>query len=226
VLTYEGPGQGGVLREQQLSMQFDWEKPNGAVLDAFLETHAKPPRIVLLGESLGGYLAPRAAAFDHRIDGVVALDIWYDGYAIATRHIPSFIFWLHEHGHDDLVAKLAQARSDTASRWAVANGQWVFGVHGMFSVLDAFKSYQLAPVSARITQDVLLFAGSDDRFVPIEQLDMMRRSLSAARSVAAVSFDRASGGSLHCQLGAPSLWQGTLFDWMDAKFGPRVIASN
>jgi alpha-beta hydrolase superfamily lysophospholipase len=226
VLTYEGPGQGAVLREQHLPMQSDWEKPNGAVLDTFLATHAKPSKLVLLGESLGGYLAPRAAALDHRIDGVVAFDIWYDGYAIATRYIPSFIFWLHEHGHDDLVAKLAQSHSDTGSRWAVANGQWVFGVHGMFSVLDAFKSYRLAPVSERITQDVLLFAGSDDRFVPIDQMDMMRHSLSAARSVAAVTFDRASGGSLHCQMGAPSLWQGVLFDWMDAKFGQRQTAAN
>jgi hypothetical protein len=32
VLTYEGPGQGSVLREQRLPMQPDWEKPNGAVL--------------------------------------------------------------------------------------------------------------------------------------------------------------------------------------------------
>ena len=28
VLTYEGPGQGSVIREQGLTFQFDWEKPN------------------------------------------------------------------------------------------------------------------------------------------------------------------------------------------------------
>jgi hypothetical protein len=39
-----------------------------------------------------------------------------------------------------------------------------------------------------------------------------------------VSFDRDSGGALHCQIGAPSLWQGALFDWMVAKFGPAVHA--
>jgi hypothetical protein len=37
-------------------------------------------------------------------------------------------------------------------------------------------------------------------------------------SVTAVTFDAASGGALHCQLGAPSLWQGVLFDWMTEKF--------
>ena len=113
VLTYEGPGQGAVLREQGLTMTADWEKPNAAVLDAFLATHAKPRKIVLLGESLGGYLAPRAAAFDARIDGVVAYDIWYDGYAIATRHVPSFVFWLHDHGHDGVLETLARRNPDS-----------------------------------------------------------------------------------------------------------------
>jgi alpha-beta hydrolase superfamily lysophospholipase len=218
VLTYEGPGQGAVLREQGLIMQADWEKPNGAVLDAFLSNHPKPRKIVLLGESLGGYLAPRAAAFDARIDGVVAYDIWYDGYAIATRHVPSFIFWLHAHGQDGVLASLARRNPDSGSRWAVANGQWVFGVHGMIAVLDAFKPYRLAPVAAQIKQDVLLLAGTEDHFVPIEQLEQTRNALTAARSVTAVSFDAASGGALHCQMGAPSLWQGVLFDWMAAKF--------
>jgi alpha-beta hydrolase superfamily lysophospholipase len=225
VLAYEGPGQGAVLREQGLTMQADWEKPNAAVLDAFLSNHPKPRKIVLLGESLGGYLAPRAAAFDTRIDGVVAYDIWYDGYAIATRHVPSFVFWLHAHGYDGVLQSLTRRNPDSGSRWAVANGQWVFGVHGMFDVLDAFKAYRLAPVAAQIRQDVLLLAGTEDHFVPIEQLELTKKALTAAHSVTAVSFDAASGGALHCQMGAPSLWQGVLFDWMAAKFGASVAAN-
>jgi pimeloyl-ACP methyl ester carboxylesterase len=221
LLTYEGPGQGSVLREQGVRMQPDWEKPNGAVLDTFLASHPKPAKIVLVGESLGGYLGPRAAAFEPRIDGVVAFDVWYDGYAIATRHVPSFVFWLHAHGHDELLNSLSQKSPDTGSKWAVQNGQWVFGVHGVFEVLDVFKRYRIGPIAAQIRQDVLLLAGADDHFVPIEQLANMRDSLTNARSVTAITFDRASGGALHCQIGAPSLWQAALFDWMDAKFPAR-----
>lgn len=218
VLTYEGPGQGSVLREQGLTMQPDWEKPNGAVLTTFLQGHARPPKIVLLGESLGGFLAPRAAAFDPRIDGVVAFDIWFDGYAVAARHVPGFIFWLHRHGHDALIDSLGRRNPDPGSRWATQNGQWVFGVRGLMPVLETFKSYNLEPVAANVKQDVLLFAGADDHFVPLDQLDKERAALTNARSVAAVSYDRISGGSLHCQIGAPSLWQSALFDWMNAKF--------
>jgi hypothetical protein len=68
-------------------------------------------------------------------------------------------------------------------------------------------------------------AGTEDHFVPIEQLELTKKALTAAHSVTAVSFDAASGGALHCQMGAPSLWQGVLFDWMAAKFGASVAAN-
>ena len=74
VLTYEGPGQGEALRKYGLTYTPEWEKPVTAVLDEFLRTHAKPSKIVLIGMSMGGYFAPRAAAFEERIDGVVAYD--------------------------------------------------------------------------------------------------------------------------------------------------------
>jgi hypothetical protein len=67
-------------------------------------------------------------------------------------------------------------------------------------------------------------AGTEDHFVPIEQRELTKMALTAAHSLTAVTFDAASGGALHCQMGAPSLWQGVLFDWMTAKFGAAVAA--
>ena len=61
----------------------------------------------------------------------------------------------------------------------------VFGVHGMFAVLDAFKAYRLAPVAAQIKQDVLLLAGTEDHFVPIEQLELTQKALTGARAAQA-----------------------------------------
>ncbi|MGA2781808.1 MAG: alpha/beta fold hydrolase [Smithella sp.] len=89
VLVYEGPGQGSVLREQGLTFTPEWERPTGALLDAFLQSHPRPVRIVLFGMSMGGYLAPRAAAFDERIDGVVAFDVLFD-MAAAARSVSRF----------------------------------------------------------------------------------------------------------------------------------------
>jgi alpha-beta hydrolase superfamily lysophospholipase len=220
VLTYEGPGQGSVLREQGLTFTPQWEKPNGAVLDTFLAKHVTSGKIVLIGESMGGYLASRAAVFDPRITGVVAYDVFFDAEAIATRHVPPFVFWLRQHGYTGVLGFLARHGSnDPGAQWSVQNGMWVFGAKGPFEVLDAFKPYTLAPVASRIKADVLILAGADDHFVPQDQVPAFQESLTGARSVTTVVFDRASGGSEHCQIGAPSLWQATLFDWLSAKYG-------
>jgi pimeloyl-ACP methyl ester carboxylesterase len=220
VLTYEGPGQGSVLREQQLTFIPEWEKPTGAVLDTFLAKHPTSQKIVLIGESMGGYLAPRAAAFDTRISGVVAYDEFYDGYAIAARHVPSFVFWLRDHHYDGALRFLAgHGPQDPGSTWSVQNGMWVFGVNNPFAVIDAFKPYTLAPVASRITGDVLILAGADDHFVPLDQVDAFQKSLTHARSVTTKIFDRESGGGEHCQIGAASLWHATLFDWLAQKYG-------
>jgi alpha-beta hydrolase superfamily lysophospholipase len=87
VLTYEGPGQGEALRKYRLTYTPEWEKPVKAVLNEFLHTHAKPSKIVLIGMSMGGYFAPRAAAFEERIDGIVAYDTMYDFGAVVARRM-------------------------------------------------------------------------------------------------------------------------------------------
>jgi alpha-beta hydrolase superfamily lysophospholipase len=219
VLTYEGPGQGAALREQGLTMTYEWEKPNSAVLDAFLASHPKPVHIVLMGVSLGGYLAPRAAAFEPRIDGLIAMDEYFDAYAVATRHVPKFAFTLHNHGLDGFLKFIGDHNETPGAKWAQQNGRWVLGQPDRMSVLEAFKPYNLAPVAGNIRADTLILAGGEDHFVPVEQLEQFKQSLTHARSVTAVVYDRASGGAEHCQVGAPSLWQATVFDWLADKFG-------
>jgi dienelactone hydrolase len=73
-------------------------------------------------------------------------------------------------------------------------------------------------VAQRIRQDVLILAGEDDQFVPVEQVDQYRSALVNARSITTRVYDRASGGAEHSQMGAPTLWQADLFDWLSEKF--------
>jgi hypothetical protein len=72
VLVVEGPGQGGALIEERLRMRPDFEKVLTPVLDWLLaRPEVDPAAVVLLGRSFAGYLAPRAAAFEHRIAALV-----------------------------------------------------------------------------------------------------------------------------------------------------------
>ncbi|MGZ7444825.1 alpha/beta hydrolase family protein [Paenibacillus sp. TH7-28] len=74
-LVFEGPGQGAVIREQQIPFRHDWE----AVVTPVVDYLAKRPEVIsdkiaLMGISLGGYLAPRAAAYEHRLAACIAND--------------------------------------------------------------------------------------------------------------------------------------------------------
>ncbi len=71
-LVFEGPGQGEA--QYDFAIRGDYEVPVAAVLD-FVETRRDldTARIAMWGVSLGGYYAPRAAAFDRRIKACIAL---------------------------------------------------------------------------------------------------------------------------------------------------------
>ncbi|PJZ77706.1 alpha/beta hydrolase [Leptospira neocaledonica] len=216
VLTYEGPGQGSVLRKQNLGFTPEWEKPTKAVLDTFLASHTKPPKTILVGMSLGGYLAPRAAAFDKRFDGVVAYDVLYDFGEVAERTVPGIILWLEKKNYDNIIEFLVTIKSSFSPSfsWGVKNGKWTMKTKTSGETLKAFRAYTLESSAEKINQDVLILAGTEDHFIPIKQVEDFKRKLTNARSVTSVLYDRASGGGQHCQLGAQALWQADFFDWM------------
>jgi dipeptidyl aminopeptidase/acylaminoacyl peptidase len=89
-LIFEGPGQGEA--QYDFAIRGDYEAPVGSVLD-YIETRRDldASRIGMWGVSLGGYYAPRAAAFDKRIKACIALggpfswaEAW-DGLPQLTR---------------------------------------------------------------------------------------------------------------------------------------------
>ena len=71
-LVFEGPGQGEA--QYDFAIRGDYEVPVKAVLD-YIGTRRDldAARIGMWGVSLGGYYAPRAAAFDKRIKACIAL---------------------------------------------------------------------------------------------------------------------------------------------------------
>jgi pimeloyl-ACP methyl ester carboxylesterase len=71
VYLFEGPGQGGVMRIQGKHFTYKWEEQVKAILDFF-----KLDDVTIIGASLGGMLAPRAAAFEKRIIRVIAWSIF------------------------------------------------------------------------------------------------------------------------------------------------------
>jgi dienelactone hydrolase len=84
--------------------------------------------------------------------------------------------------------------------------------------VDALRAYTLERVAGKIKADVLILAGTNDHFIPLNQVADFQQKLSGARSVTTVVYDRESGGAEHCQMGAQALWHADFFDWMQKTF--------
>lgn len=217
LLLFEGPGQGRVLEEAHLPMTMAWEKPVKTVFDFFqLED------VTLMGFSLGGGLAIRAAAFEPRVSRVIAYDILTDFLQVNLRSFPDpvrqqILAWLESGNADALNALMAQImKQSLLAEWGVQEGMHVTGSKTPYELLKLYQQYNTTTVSAQVTQDVLLMAGAEDHYVPVSQFSDQIATLQNARSLSARLFTRAEQAQNHCQVGNFGLALRTIAAWIDS----------
>ncbi|PNP73516.1 hypothetical protein FNYG_13110 [Fusarium nygamai] len=74
-ITYEGPGQATVRRQQNLAFMPEWWEAVTPVVNYVRSRHdVDSDRVALVGMSFGGLLAPLAATHEHRLAAVLAID--------------------------------------------------------------------------------------------------------------------------------------------------------
>lgn len=216
VYMFEGPGQGGALHKSGLTMIPEWERPVKAILDYF-----KLSDVTLVGISLGGYLAARAAAFETRISRVVLYDIVYDLYGAVTSKNPKIRNWvfnllLKAKAKKTINRMEKKIRSSSLfADWMIGQGCHVFGVSDLYSYVIAQKKYNTKDISPLIKQDVLLMAGEEDIYTIY--FDRQRKALKNARSVEGRIFTKEENASHHCQVGNLRLAIGYILEWVERK---------
>lgn len=215
VIVFEGPGQGRTLRDG-LKMTHEWEKPVSAVLDYF-----NPDRPALVGISLGGYLALRAAAFEPRIARVVTYDVVYDAFDCFARHLPeqmraTFRDMVLSGKRDELNAMVQAFRSkDEVTDWGLTHGMYVTGTRTPFDYFQYWTRFSTRDISDKVKQDVLLLAGENDHFIPLEMYHLQKQALTNARSVRGRIFTADEGGDQHCQVGNLGLVWDEILNWLE-----------
>jgi pimeloyl-ACP methyl ester carboxylesterase len=216
VIMFDGPGQGSTLMRENMPMTHEWEKPVGAVLDHFGLTD-----VTLIGISLGGCLALRAAAFEQRITRVVAFDVMLDFFQCITSRRGKLaeaaigtLVRLHASALVNLLAR-AMMKRDLMSKWGIEQGMHVLGAASPADYFDKLKAYNTRDISGLIKQDTLIMAGAEDHFVPLSQLYDQLPLLSQARSVTAQIFTRADHAQSHCQIGNLSLAATQILGWIE-----------
>ena len=217
VIMFDGPGQGSTLMRDNVAMTPDWEKPVGAVLD-YLELS----EVTLIGISLGGCLALRAAAFEPRVKRVVAFDVMLDFFQCITSRrgraaeiALTTLVGLRLGGLINLMAR-AMMKRDLMSRWGIEQGMHVLGAATPAEFFFRLKTYNTRSISRRITQHTLIMAGAEDHFVPLAQLFDQLPLLQNAKSVTAQIFTRAEQAQSHCQIGNLGLAVTQIIGWVDS----------
>ncbi|OWK42023.1 alpha/beta hydrolase family protein [Fimbriiglobus ruber] len=215
-LTFEGPGQGRVIRTQNLPFRPDWEHVISPVVDALV---ARPDvdasRVVLLGVSFGGYLAPRAAAFEKRLAACIAnggvLD--FSGSRLPpgmTRE--QFATAVREHPDRVNTGMRKLAESNTAARWSQENGMYTFHASSPANWVGKLLDYDLTPVVEQITCPMLVIDVEHEDNFPGEARKLYD-ALSCPKTW--LFFSEEEGAGDHCQTGSPTLAQQRIFDWIE-----------
>jgi 2,6-dihydroxypseudooxynicotine hydrolase len=148
-LAFDGPGQGEA--EYDFALCPEYEKPVAAVFD-YLATRADidNARAGIWGVSLGGYYAPRAAAFEKRIKACVALSGPFQRSADFT-------------GRPQMNVEAFRVRSKSADLEEAGK------VALRFSLADCAKN---------ITCPIYIVAGTKDRLTPHTQAEKLAASVS------------------------------------------------
>ncbi|OLT45433.1 hypothetical protein BJF85_18840 [Saccharomonospora sp. CUA-673] len=216
VLSFEGPGQGKVILRQGIPFRHDWENVIGPVVDWLVERpDVDAGKIGYTGLSLGGYLAPRAAAFESRIAAVVAHDGLYDFGTVIGNVVEA----LGAHAEDGETGADVFARTGQG-RWAVPHGMWVMGAGSPQEFVEKVGEFSLAGgVAEKIDCPILVVEDQAPLFVG--QARTLFDHLTTQNKTY-LAFGEDEGAGAHCHAGALFLANARIYDWLDDVLDHRA----
>ena len=214
VYLFEGPGQGECIRLHGAPLIIEWEKPVKAVTEYF-DLH----NVILVGQSLGGFFAPRASAFDSRVSKCVSIapfgalkmnfadNAFINGLIIALLNIILYGFgWLI-----NIIYAAKKGRGMAFFRTYFHR----MGTTDVYKLAKYIWSIDLRPISDMLTKDYLIIGGSNDTMACRKAIGRHMSVLKKARSVTAREVTAHEKGSDHCCCGNQLAAMDTILLWAE-----------
>jgi pimeloyl-ACP methyl ester carboxylesterase len=214
-LTFDGPGQGAPIREQKVPFRYDWEAVVTPAVDYVLtRPDVDCDNLALMGMSMGGYLAARAAAFEHRFRAAIFFDGTYDLNEANRDLLPKQAVAALDAGDtvgcEEIVHKGMQ--NNTGLRWSIGQSVWSFGSLDVADFLKKIESYTMAGIAGQIQCPCLVMEAEADMFLS-GQPQQIYDALKAPKHLA--KFTSEDGAENHCQSGALAYKDEVVFNWLD-----------
>jgi dipeptidyl aminopeptidase/acylaminoacyl peptidase len=194
VLIVDIPGTGEAIRFRAMPARHDTNVAGTAAVD-YLATRrdVDKDRLAVMGISLGGYYAPRAAAFEPRFKACVSWGAIWDYHATWKKR----------------VEKAFQASLSVPGEHIM----WVLGVDNIDAALKKLEGFRLAGVAEKVACPYLLTHGERDAQIPMEDARALFNAIGAKDKTLKV-FTFEEGGYEHCQGDNLTIGIAYIGDWL------------
>ncbi len=214
VYLFEGPGQGECIRVHGAPLIIDWERPVKAVTNYF-DLHDA----ILVGQSLGGFFAPRASAFDERVTKCVSIaqfgalkmnfhdNTFVNGLVIVLLNIILYGFgWL---------INIIYAAKNGKGMAFFRTYFHRMGTTNVYRLVKFLWSIDLRPIADKLTKDYLVIGGSRDTMACRAGIGRQLLLLKNARSVSSREITTYENGADHCCCGNQIAAMDTVISWAE-----------
>lgn len=199
-LVFDGPGQGFALRLQGIPFRPDWENVVTPAVDYAINIPGvDAERIGIMGISFGGFLAPRAVAFEKRINLCITDPgnmNWSAGIGEALgkmKYIPKIF-----------VPKSVQTM--------IADYAWKQGVkNDVTAVVEELSKYNNTDIIDKISCKMLVMDGTAE--ITYGEAEKFYNALKCPKEY--MLFDEETTAQNHCQMGSYVIASEILFDWIE-----------
>jgi hypothetical protein len=216
-MTFDGPGQEAAWFEQGLRFRPDWEAVLTPVADALLaRPDVDPDRFAVIGVGLGGFLMPRALAFEHRFAAAVADPGVVDVSTAWTDPLPDELrahLRAGDAGAFDREMRLTELFTPQAAALLEARGA-PYGLDGgsRAALFEAVAGFRLGDEAGGIRTPLLVTDADGEPFWPGQARALAGR-LRGPRALVRFTAEEGAGG--HCAPLAPAIRDSRIFDWLD-----------
>jgi len=202
-LIVDGPGNGEAVRFRGQFLHHETERYGTAAYE-FLAKRSEfdPQRIGVMAISLGGYYAPRAAAFEQRFACCVAWGAQWDYWQT----------WKNRFDRLD-----AGGAPSLSVPWQ--HLLWIFNVGTREEAMKKLEGFRLDGVVQKITCPFLMMHGAGDQQIPLPLAQQCFDAVGSKNKTMKV-FTRAEGGYHHCQIDNVSIAVAYMWDWLETVLKP------
>jgi dienelactone hydrolase len=209
----DGPGQGSVLYERSVPMRPDWENVIPGTFEALTALpEVDAARVILVGRSFGGFLAPRAAAGEPRLAAMIVDPGQLDLGAAAVRRLGPLAELV---GDPSREAEFESLLEDAGMKALLEPRMATHGVDSVRTYFSEMMRYTNADAVSRITCPSFVTDNETDKVSTGQGRELFDR-LTCPKEFRL--FTKEEGAEGHCEGMAPILFWDAAFDWLDTLF--------